>query len=611
MANRYQLIRPIARGGMAEVALAEMTAEAGFRKQVALKRVPAALAQDEELVAMLSDEARLAARLHHPNIVQVFDFGRDAQGWYLAMEFVDGCDLARVLRVIRREHRRGCEAALVEVLIQVLRGLDHAHRTTDDAGRLLGVVHRDVSPSNVLISSDGGVKVTDFGIAMARNRIAQTQVGGLRGKVPYMSPEQARSKAVDPRSDVFSAGLVLWECFGGRRAYTQQNEAEALRMAAFGQVADIRTVRPDVPDEIAAILQRALSVEAVQRYGSAGDMASALERWHRQTYPQATRDQLVRLVQESIASPRGDVSWTAEDSPEDPKTADVTSPVTGSDGLPERLGPDGRPLKVAPLVPLAPEAEPPDAMPQGGPLRRARPSLEVQQVAEEPAQGRSGNFRRPRSEVGDETKRRYDGPSVGEAASAAIRKAAAEEAEAKRLAREAAAPKKKEKGISPFVLAGVVFLVSCGVLGVLLSVNKGELVEANAMPMQAPDPVPLERKPPIGINGNGMAEPAPERPAPTREAKDDTATRGATTGKGKSSDTGGEGTLSIQCEPWCEVEIDGKATGRRSPIADLPVRSGSRRIKASNPLLNLSHTYTVEVPDGQHVKRRFNLVLDR
>src|SRR6188508_659316 len=254
----YRLVRQIAVGGMAEIHLAKTAGIAGFEKYVALKMIHPNFAQDEQFIQMLIDEAKIAVQLQHVNIAQTFDLGRVGDTYYITMEFVDGADLYKILR-------RGSEQDLdmpLDVCAYVAKeaatGLDHAHRKRDVAGTPLGIVHRDVSPQNVLISHAGEVKLVDFGIAKATMRARQTQVGVIKGKYYYMSPEQAWGDPLDHRSDIFSCGIVLYEMMTGQMLYLEEDLHKLLDMARKAEIAPPSTLRKGVPPQLERIVMHAL-----------------------------------------------------------------------------------------------------------------------------------------------------------------------------------------------------------------------------------------------------------------------------------------------------------------------------------------------------------------
>jgi serine/threonine protein kinase len=276
--GRFQIIGRLATGGMAEVYLALSGELPGFRTLIVLKRILPHLAQNRQFIGMFLDEARLAALLDHPNVVRIIEVGHDGEEYYLAMELVQGKPLSAVLRKAAREKRPPSPALAAYIMAQAASGLGYAHALTDGDGRPLGVVHRDVSPQNVLLSFEGAVKLIDFGVARAFGRVAHTSPGGLKGKIEYMSPEQASAEDVDHRADVFALGIVLWEVLTGRRLYRRETELATMRA-----ILDDPIPRPsevaDVPPELEAVVMRALRKKREGRFSSAHEMAQALERY--------------------------------------------------------------------------------------------------------------------------------------------------------------------------------------------------------------------------------------------------------------------------------------------------------------------------------------------
>ncbi len=275
----YRLVHQIAVGGMAEIYLAKTRGIAGFEKYVALKMIHPNFSQDEQFVQMLIDEAKITVQLQHVNIAQTFDLGRVGHTYYITMEFVDGADLYKLLR-------RGAEKQLafpVDVAAwiakEVSTGLDYAHRKRDVTGAPLRIVHRDVSPQNVLISHAGEVKIVDFGIAKATMRARQTAVGVIKGKYYYMSPEQAWGDPVDHRSDIFSAGIVLYELLTGQMLYLEEDIQKLLDMVRKANIPPPTTLRRDIPPQLERIVMRALQKNPSDRYKTAADFGTDLERF--------------------------------------------------------------------------------------------------------------------------------------------------------------------------------------------------------------------------------------------------------------------------------------------------------------------------------------------
>jgi serine/threonine protein kinase len=275
--DRYELIAEIASGGMATVMLARLAGAGGFSRLFAIKLLHPHLANDPQFVDMLLDEARLAARIHHANAVPIIDVCQSALGLYLVMDYIEGFSFSRILGTPLLSPAERIRVG-VQALLGVLAGLDAAHNLTDDHGVAIGLVHRDVSPQNVLIGIDGAGRIADFGIAHAGTRITQTQPGTVKGKIAYMAPEQATGGALDRRADVFAVGVMLWECLTGKRLFKAPNEAATLLKLLEDPIRPPSTIQPAAPVELDAICARALARPPEARYASAHDMAAELSR---------------------------------------------------------------------------------------------------------------------------------------------------------------------------------------------------------------------------------------------------------------------------------------------------------------------------------------------
>jgi eukaryotic-like serine/threonine-protein kinase len=275
--GRYELLARLAQGGMAEVFLARTGGASGFQKELVIKRILPEFTGDSQFVRMFVDEARLAAQLHHPNIVQVFDFDAIEGTYFIAMEYVEGCDLRTIME---ETAARGESFELAEALYltaEVAKALDYAHRRKQH-GKPLNIVHRDVSPHNVLVSFEAAVKLADFGIAKAQSRATRTQDGIVKGKVSYMSPEQAKGRPLDGRSDLFSLGTVLFELLTLRRLFFADSDREILRKVMAADVPSPRSFKRDLPAEVERLTMRLLARHPEQRYGSAAELLEDLSR---------------------------------------------------------------------------------------------------------------------------------------------------------------------------------------------------------------------------------------------------------------------------------------------------------------------------------------------
>ncbi len=269
--QRYRVIDRLESGGMAEVFRAESIGLQGFRKQVAIKRVLAHLAAKETFIKMFLDEARLSARLSHSNCVQVFDIGVGDGTYFIVMEFVDGANLRGIIDTLKNSNRPfPCEEA-VYIAIELAKGLQYAHHLVDETGTPLHIVHRDMSPPNVLITKHGEVKIVDFGLAKANTQLEKSEPGIIKGKFSYLAPEAAKGNEVDARADIFAIGIMLWELLAGRRLFLGKTDLETVQMVQRAIVPPITRIRPDVPPELEPILARALAGDPNQRYSSARD----------------------------------------------------------------------------------------------------------------------------------------------------------------------------------------------------------------------------------------------------------------------------------------------------------------------------------------------------
>jgi serine/threonine-protein kinase len=284
--GKYTLIRKLATGGMAELFLAIQKSVAGFEKLLVIKRILPSMNQDRAFIEMLLHEARIAATLSHPNIVQIFDVGQHDNQFYIAMEHVHGEDLRSIVRQMKKKGvlEFPLEHALA-IVLGMCAGLSYAHEKHELDGSALNIVHRDISPQNVVVTFTGDVKIVDFGIAKSDSRGPDsreaTKSGKLKGKVPYMSPEQARGESIDGRSDVFSTGVMLFELTTGKRLFKGASEYETLRLICERDYPRPSDVRPDYPMDLEPIVMKALAKDVADRYQSAREMQADIEAFVR------------------------------------------------------------------------------------------------------------------------------------------------------------------------------------------------------------------------------------------------------------------------------------------------------------------------------------------
>jgi serine/threonine protein kinase len=292
----YRLLERVAVGGMAEVFRAKRTGVEGFEKVVAVKRILSHLSDNKEFVDMFIDEAKMVAGLTHANIVQMLDLGKLEKSYYIAMEYVHGRDLRTILRRAKERNLKIPLDISTYVVSKVCAALEYAHRKKDDRGQPLLIVHRDISPQNILISFEGDVKLTDFGIAKAASKASTTDKGALRGKLLYMSPEQAWGKPMDKRSDVFSLGIVFYEMLTEQKPFLGTSEVSILETVRECRVPPPTTLNDQIPEKLERVVMKALERDPEMRYQDAGDLLRDLERVLHEWQP-ATASGLARFLE--------------------------------------------------------------------------------------------------------------------------------------------------------------------------------------------------------------------------------------------------------------------------------------------------------------------------
>jgi serine/threonine protein kinase len=393
--GRYRLLRRIGKGGMAEIFLAVMEGPSGFRRRCVVKRIRPDKARSQYFSQMFVDEARITAALHHPNIVQVYEFGEIGELYFLTMEYLDGKNLATVLDSLAARQQRMPVAMATHIAQQIARGLHHAHTVRDDDGRPLQVVHRDMSPTNVMLLRTGDVKVLDFGVAEADSTVKEgdTVAGRVKGKLSYMAPEQHSGRNVDARADIFALGVILWEMLTGDVLFSGENNVMRSRLILNGDATAPSELRPGLPRALDDIVLRCLAPMPAGRYSSANALAEVLGAVL-QSHPFDTAD-LARLVEVVAAEPEtGDsaeqAAFQAElSAPQSPgviAAAEVTAserrpPRRGEGALPESATSTSASVEVTvasphPLLPAS-SAVPGRASRPAGPPEEWTPVLEL------------------------------------------------------------------------------------------------------------------------------------------------------------------------------------------------------------------------------------------
>jgi len=333
--GRYQLLAKLATGGMAEIYLARQTGIKGFERLVAVKKLFPHLAVEEKFLEMFFDEARIAATLNHPNIVQIYDLGQEEESYFIAMEYLEGESLGYMLRECHKSKILIPATLAAGIVSQVCDGLDYAHKLTDDLGMPLGIVHRDVSPQNIIVLFSGGVKLVDFGIAKAASKSHKTSIGMFKGKLAYMSPEQCLGKPVDNRSDIFSLGAVFWELLTQRRLFKGDNKLSVMESIVSGEVPSLRRYKSSLSVELESITLQALQKDPNKRFSNAKEMGAAIQGYLRRIGAAAGVQEIAGFVKEVFAERAqkkrrlleairsGDTTRVTQ------VTLDVLKPVTG------------------------------------------------------------------------------------------------------------------------------------------------------------------------------------------------------------------------------------------------------------------------------------------
>src|SRR5271155_4458693 len=277
--QRYRVIERLESGGMAEVFRAESEGLQGFRKQVAIKRVLPHLSSKKKFISMFLDEARLSAQLSHSNCVQVFDIGVGDAAFFIVMEFVDGANLKSIVEHIKKTGPDFPVEAAVYIALEICKGLTYAHELTDTNGAPLHIVHRDMSPPNVLITKFGEIKIVDFGLAKANSQLEKSEPGIIKGKFSYLSPEAAMGQDVDARTDIFEVGIILWELLTGQRLFMGDTDFQTVKKVQAAAVPSISAINKKVPPDLEKIIIRALARDPSQRYPDARSLGSELSRF--------------------------------------------------------------------------------------------------------------------------------------------------------------------------------------------------------------------------------------------------------------------------------------------------------------------------------------------
>jgi len=298
--QRYRVIEKLESGGMAEVFRAESEGLQGFKKQVAIKRVLPHLSEKKKFISMFLDEARLSAHLTHSNCVQVFDIGVGDNAYFIVMEFVDGANLKSIVESLRKQGKEFPVAYAAFIALEICKGLSYAHELRDPSGQDLHIVHRDMSPPNVLITKFGEIKIVDFGLAKANSQLERSEPGIIKGKFSYLSPEAAMGQDVDARTDIFAVGIILWELLTGQRLFMGDTDFQTVKKVQQAQIPSASAINPAVPADLERILAKSLTREPDARYRTARELGQDLSKFmFKQGTPVSSFD-IAQIVQSAM-----------------------------------------------------------------------------------------------------------------------------------------------------------------------------------------------------------------------------------------------------------------------------------------------------------------------
>lgn len=557
--GRYRLIRPLGRGGMAEVHLAESVGPMNFRKQVAIKRLLPQYAQNKRYVQMLMDEAHIAGSINHPNVVQVIDLGQVEGVHYIAMEFVHGVDLACVLQTLRMQQRPLPLAVALHIARCVGRGLHAAHTLVDADGLPMRVVHRDVSPHNVLLSMDGEVKLIDFGVAKAETNLTMTRSGVIKGKLQYMSPEQARAEPVDCRADVFSLGMTLYKMLVGRLPFSGTNEFQIYDEILRKKAAPPSLHRPDVPERVDALVLRALRKLADERFQTADEMARVIDRALAALEPGYGAPELAAwlahdLPQDQRFSPPEDDDFRSMDAP---TPAPITS-VSFDDARIERLTRIEEGEALMPTVRAAIDGRSRERRAGTGPVHDEPPA--TMQLSLVPTVS---------AEVPQTT-------AETEATAGATRTVERREPP---VDPSPSGPTTTRRSF--WVMLGVIVALAV-TLAVLVAQESGDAARPAVVrlaPTAAPGPPPPQREVPSPPSLVSVTSP-PTQPsvAATPIPSTAPAPRSAASAP-RVAEAPTKAWLTVSTLPWAWVHVDGQRLARHTPVVNYPVKPGRHQVR--------------------------------
>jgi eukaryotic-like serine/threonine-protein kinase len=579
--GKYRIVERIAAGGMAEIFLARAAGMLGFQKPVVIKRILPHLANRQDFVRMFLDEARIATTLNHPNVVQSFEVGVHGRNYFIAMEYLAGEDIRSIWRRLQKTGGRMPLPHVLDVVIGVAAGLHYAHEKKDDDGKPLQIVHRDVTPQNVIVTYDGGVKLLDFGIAKAENRINETRTGSFKGKVPYLSPEQCRGEPLDRRSDLFSLGVMLYELLVGKRLFRGGSDFQILTHIVQGEIPRPTQVDPSIDPRLEAIVMRALERDRTKRFQTARELQEALEEVAHQMRvrqsPLALSDYMKDLFTD-----RAEAWQQAAEQGDAAKLEEHVAHVAAEREVEIQIDVD------------EPEAAAPQLLPLPDPPSRSRAWMWAAAAVVIAAGAAAGWQLRPRSApaaaavaagaaapADDVVVEPVNGSDTGSVQVDSDPPGATVILDGKTVAQR-----------TPARLAGVepgrehlLVVKRAGYTQVAQRFTLGGGEEASFTVDLRRHAVTTPRAarvaPPV-VRSKPVAEAAPTRPAPAAVPA-------------------GEGTLVVGSSPWCQVTVDGVVRGT-TPV-NLKLRSGSHTVVLANPEFSIKRTLSVDIEPNQTVRK--------
>jgi serine/threonine protein kinase len=591
--GKYEVIKYLAAGGMAEVFLAKVTGLLGFDKPVVIKRILPHLANRQDFIGMFLDEARIGMLLQHPNIVQTYDVGVANRNYFIAMEYLHGETVRSIMRTFQQGDRKMPVEHAVHIGSAVANALHYAHERAEN-GQLLGIVHRDVTPQNIMVTFDGTVKLLDFGIAKAQNRFGETRSGTLKGKLPYMSPEQCRGEELDRRSDVFSLGIMLYELTLGRRLFSGVSDFQILKQIAEGEITPPTQFDPEYPPALEAIVLHALQKSRADRYQTAREMLIDLDAFSRQerlhTSNLALSDFVGSVFKEKVDAWKhaAEVGHSLEDlikalpdqSPHD--DSGVEHAIAQTQGALPSMTPSGRDEALpGPDIPVTPPFS----------------SLEFTQAGAEesapPVTNRSG-------------------------VTVVLGGSAANESVSDSTASLAVSNRRTSLAMT---LLGALGLVAIGGGATFWLLKRNTPVPAV---VNAPAPAPAATSPPLPpvilpqpVMIPTPAPPVEAAPPPASDGKSASSKHGKSHPHGKETPVvahtkepapapkvSGEGTLVLATTPWCNVTIDSASRGTTPLTVTLP--AGPHTVVLTNAEFKVKRSLSISIAPNATLRKRLD-----